>query len=135
MTRDWRDWAPDLAVGVAVLLVGLFEAATTDVRRAPLAPRCALVVPGHGGGCGLSRRAPGVGLVLVWGTCGFQLLYGTDLMVVQLAVVAVAFGTRAVGLPGDGVAQRALHPCRGPGWSSCCSRWTSSQVWSPRWVR
>jgi signal transduction histidine kinase len=96
MTRDWRDWAPDLAVGVAVLLVGLFEAATTDVVSSSRSS-LALVSLGMAVAAGLSRRAPGVGLVLVWGTCGFQLLYGTDLMVVQLALVAVAFGTARWG--------------------------------------
>jgi signal transduction histidine kinase len=50
------------------------------------------VVVGFAAACGLSRRAPFVALVLVWSTCGLQLLAGVGVITVELAVAVVAFG-------------------------------------------
>ncbi|WP_114423792.1 sensor histidine kinase [Nocardioides houyundeii] len=96
VTRDWRSWAPDLAVGLVVLLVGLVEATGTDLvysSRTSLA----LVALGMAAAAGLSRRAPGIALLLVWAVCGIQLLGSVDLMVSEVAVAVVAFGTARWG--------------------------------------
>ncbi|WP_181309918.1 sensor histidine kinase [Nocardioides campestrisoli] len=95
MTQDWRRWAPDLAVGLVVLLAGLIEVMDADsyASRGPLT----LVALGTAAAAGLSRHAPGVALGVIWGICGIQLLGGIDLMIVQVAVAVVAFGTARWG--------------------------------------
>lgn len=98
MRHDWRAWVPDVAVGAVVLLLGLLEATTTDLvysSRASLA----LVALGMATAAGLSRRAPGVALLMVWGICGTQVLSDTHLMIFQVAIAAVAFGTARWGAP------------------------------------
>ena len=41
---------------------------------------------------GLHRRAPGVALLLVWLAGAYQLAFGVEIMLVELAVTVVAFG-------------------------------------------
>ncbi len=89
-------WAPDLALGAAVLLLGLVEAAQTRPYYADWLD-LALVVLGIAVAVGLSRRAPGVALALVWVVCLLQLTTGTPVLVVQLSIAAVAFGAARWG--------------------------------------
>jgi signal transduction histidine kinase len=98
MRHDWRAWAPDIAVGAVVLLLGLLEATTTDLVYGNR-PSLALVALGMATAAGLSRRAPGVALLVVWGVCGMQVLSDTHLMLFQVAIAAVAFGTARWGSP------------------------------------
>lgn len=96
MTTDWRAWVPDLAVAAIVAFLGLYEAATAWVlpgNRFELV----FVAIGTAAAVGLSRRLPAAALALVWGVCGLQLLAGIDLMLVQVTIAAVAFGTARWG--------------------------------------
>ncbi|GAA1161424.1 sensor histidine kinase [Nocardioides aquiterrae] len=95
----WRAWAPDAAVGLAVLLLGLVEVLDIDPYRYPDDPRPALVafVLGIAAAAALSRRLPAVALALVWALCVLQVLTGTQLLMIELAFGVVAFGTARWG--------------------------------------
>lgn len=98
MTTPWRAWVPDAVAAAIVAVLGLYEAATAGVlpeSRAGLA----FVAVGTAAAVGLSRRLPAAALGLVWTVCGVQLLLGIDLMLVQLTIAAVAFGTARWGHP------------------------------------
>ncbi|PZF85917.1 hypothetical protein C1I92_03300 [Jiangella anatolica] len=93
---DWQAWVPDLAVAAVVAFLGLFEAATAwvmPISRVELA----FVAIGTAAAVGLSRRLPAAALGLVWAVCGVQLVFGIDLMLVQVTIAAVAFGTARWG--------------------------------------
>jgi signal transduction histidine kinase len=97
MTRRVPDWWSDVVVGLAVLTFGIWEAAV----RAPqwegdIASRY-LVAIGMGVASGLFRRGPGLALGLVWLSCTVQVVSGLDVMLVQLSVMIVAFGTARYG--------------------------------------
>ena len=94
-----RQWLPDLGIGLVVALFGLWEAFTRDLyhvgdewTRASVAVAIAVAV-------GLYRLGPGFALLLVWIACSIQLLSGTEIMYVQLAIMLVAFGTARHGSP------------------------------------
>ncbi|WP_053207263.1 sensor histidine kinase [Jiangella muralis] len=96
MTTDLRAWVPDIVLAAIVAFLGLYEAATAwglPPHRAELA----FVAVGTAAAVGLSRRLPAAALALVWGVCGLQLLAGIDLMLVQVTIAAVAFGTARWG--------------------------------------
>ncbi|CAN5515443.1 histidine kinase [soil metagenome] len=105
---DWHAWAPDAAAGGIVMFMGLYEAATAYAPsgRLPLV----LVALATALAVGLSRHRPGVALGLVWVTFASQLLTGEPLMLVQLAVAAVAFGTARWGSPATVVASALSIP-------------------------
>lgn len=91
-----RAWAPDLAIGVVVLLLGLVEAS----RAKPFFEDwwdVALVAAGVATAVSLSRRAPGVAVGLVWVVGLLQLATGTPVLLTQVALAAVAFGAARWG--------------------------------------
>ncbi|WP_210649513.1 sensor histidine kinase [Nocardioides sp. SYSU D00065] len=91
-----RAWLPDAALGAAVLLLGLAEAS----RVKPFWQDwwdLALVVGGIATAVGLSRRAPGAALGLVWLVGLAQLVTGTPVLLAQLSIAAVAFGAARWG--------------------------------------
>lgn len=91
-----KAWAPDLALAGAVLLLGLVEAS----RAKPFYEDwwdLAFVVTGTATAVGLSRRAPGVALGLVWVVGSLQLASGTPVLLAQFSVAAVAFGAARWG--------------------------------------
>ncbi|GAA1914295.1 sensor histidine kinase [Nocardioides hwasunensis] len=91
-----RSWAPDAVLAALVLLLGLVEATHTVQlygTRLPLV----LVVLGIAAAVGLSRRAPGIGLALVWLVCFLQVMTGTPVLLTQLTIGFVAFGTARWG--------------------------------------
>lgn len=92
MNERVRDWAPDLAVGVLVLIFGAIDLWGRVVPYGTAPASALFVVVGFALACGLSRKAPGVALLLIWITCGMQLVTGTSVLTVQLAVAIVAFG-------------------------------------------
>lgn len=96
-----RAWAPELALGLAVLVVGLGEAAYTDtaIYFYSSRPTLALVAVATAGTVMLCRRAPGAALALVWGLGAIQLATSTPFLVVQVAFGAVIFGTARWGRP------------------------------------
>ncbi len=97
VASGWSRWAPDLGAGSAVAVLGLLEALSTTAY--PYSGRGALTVVAvvTGAAVGLSRRAPGAALALVWALFVLQVLSGTQVMFVELAVAAVAFGTARWG--------------------------------------
>ena len=60
--------------------------------------------------------------MVVWLTCLVQVLSGTHLMIVELAVGIVAFGTARYGEHCRGLAQRSLDPGRHLGGGDCRAR-------------
>ena len=101
-----RKVIPDLALGLGLGVFALAEAlrAAAPYRDAPTVdfgdPKDywttlinSLVVGwGMAAAAGLHRRAPGVALLLVWLAGGFQLIFGVDILLTELAVMVVAFG-------------------------------------------
>jgi signal transduction histidine kinase len=95
--RRWS-WLPDLVLGLIVLVAGLYEAATTDYV---VSSRFDLgwVAVATGAAVGLSRRLPIVSLSLVWLTCGYEVVHSYPVLVVQVTIAVVAFGTARWGHP------------------------------------
>lgn len=98
----WRGWLPDVGVGLLVLLLGLIETLSIDTTWYVDDPRPALllVVLGIAAAAGLSRRLPAAALALVWGVCLMQVLVGVELLMIELAIGVVAFGTARWGRVG-----------------------------------
>lgn len=102
---DWRGWVPDVAVASVVAVLGLFEALTADyllyggyypgdsTTRVDLV----LVAVATAVAVGLARKAPSLGLFLVWLTCAAELYSSVPVMYVQLAIAGVAFGAARWG--------------------------------------
>ena len=91
-TEQLRAWMPEAGLGVAVLVVGVLEILN---RRLPLLFDVGLelaVVAGIAVAVGLSRRAPGTALAVLWVTALFQVVNGTPVLVAEFAVAIVAFG-------------------------------------------
>ncbi|MCS5732911.1 sensor histidine kinase [Herbiconiux daphne] len=91
-TPTVRSWAPDLAAGLAVLVLGLWEAyanahAGYDYGLGPW-----LVVFGTAAAVSLVRRNGWWSLGILWAVLVLQVATATDLMLIQLAVVGIAFG-------------------------------------------
>ena len=108
----WRAWAPDVAVGLVVLLVGLLEVLDVDHRYWVDDPRpaLALLVVGIAAAVALSRRLPALALALVWAVCAMQVMTGTQLLMVELAIGIVAFGTARWGSAATVVASALSIP-------------------------
>jgi signal transduction histidine kinase len=101
-----RKVIPDLALGLGFGVFALAEAlrAAAPYRNIPSVdfgdPKDywtilidSLVVGwGMAAAAGLHRRAPGVALLLVWLAGGFQMIFGVDILLTELAVMVVAFG-------------------------------------------
>lgn len=96
MMRGLQAWLPDATLGGVVLALGCWEAAETG-GAAELWSLQLLVPVGFAVAAGLSRHAPGLALAVVWATCEIQVAAGLDVMVVELAVAVVAFGTARWG--------------------------------------
>jgi signal transduction histidine kinase len=90
-------WLPDLALGLAVGFVGLLEIDDLGVYTAFDAWALALVVLATAAAVGLSRHLPGLALTLVWVTCALQVVGGLPVLLVQLSIAVVAFGTARWG--------------------------------------
>ncbi|CAI9418453.1 sensor histidine kinase [Nocardioides sp. T2.26MG-1] len=95
----WRTWAPDAAVGLAVLIVGLYEVLGVDHPYYVDDPRpaLALLVVGIATAAALARWLPALALGLVWAICVLQVMTGTQLLMIELAIGIVAFGTARWG--------------------------------------
>ena len=93
----WRAWIPDVGVGALVLLVGLVEVSGIDVYLPDTRTPLVLLVVGIAVTVALCRHLPGLALGLVWVICALQVSSGTQVLVVELALGAVAFGTARWG--------------------------------------
>ena len=94
---DWRAWLPDLAAGFVVAFIGVVEAVTRSSYYGSDVVGLALVGIGTGAAVALSRHLPAVALALVWTIGLLQVLNGTPVMLVELAIAIVAFGTARWG--------------------------------------
>ncbi|MBZ5740402.1 sensor histidine kinase [Nocardioides mangrovi] len=96
---DWRTWAPDLAVGLVVLALGVLEILNIDTFYYETNPRpgLILVVLGVAAAAGLARRMPAIALALVWVVGTLQVIGGVQLLMVELAIGIVAFGAARWG--------------------------------------
>ncbi len=81
-------WAPEAVLAGLVLVYGLLEA----YRSAYAGGAILLLVLGFTVATALSRHLPGAALVLVWLMGACQVLTGTSVLLVEFAVVFVAFG-------------------------------------------
>jgi signal transduction histidine kinase len=85
-------------LGAAVALVGAVEVFTTgSFVYSGERPTLVLVSLGMGVAVACSRHAPAVALALVWAVCGLQVLDGTTVLLTQISVAIVAFGTARWG--------------------------------------
>jgi len=89
------DRVSSAVAGAAVLVVGLLEAMLSSGLSNRLAPT--LIVVGTAAAVGFARRMPILALLLLWAVCVLQLLRGSELMLVQLAIVYVAFAAARWG--------------------------------------
>ncbi|WP_299052170.1 histidine kinase [uncultured Nocardioides sp.] len=87
-----RAFGPDVAVGLVVLLLGLYELRDETAMVEATAGDVYYVVVGFAIAAGLSRRAPAAGLALVWLTSAGQVVTNVPLLLVQLSAAVVAFG-------------------------------------------
>jgi signal transduction histidine kinase len=92
-----REWWPDATLGGAVAFVGLAEQTSGFQFLDELTRDSLVLILGFGLATGLSRRVPGAALVIVWLTCMMQVRSGTHLMIIELTVGIVAFGTARYG--------------------------------------
>ncbi|MCW2785172.1 MAG: hypothetical protein JWP74_1689 [Marmoricola sp.] len=109
LREQWRTWLPDALLGLAVLVAGLVEAgeSATYTYVSPYRgggfhdswAAMALVTVGTAIAVGLCRRAPAAALLLVWITCSLQVVCDVPVMLTQLTVAAVSFGTARWGRP------------------------------------
>lgn len=115
MTREWRAWIPDVALGLVVLALGLLEAANTDLFDVAGRSRVSLVGVAllTGAAVACSRREPGLALSLVWAMSAIQVLTGSPIMLVQLAFAIVAFGTARWGRSSTVIAAGLSIPTAG----------------------
>lgn len=95
MQRWFRVWAPDLAAGLLVLFAGYLE----TVRAVWFSPGLSqvLISVGMAAAVTCTRHRPAVALGLVWIIALLQFSGGLDLMLVQLSIAYVAFGTARWG--------------------------------------
>ncbi len=110
MSRSWGRWVPDAVVGMLVALVGLYEINQVSVATGRSVISLLFVVIGTAGAVGLSRRRPGLALALVWATCSSQVVSDTPVLLVQLTIAVVAFGTARWGGPATLVASLVSIP-------------------------
>lgn len=95
-----HSWVPDGTVAALVVALGLIDAYSSG-RYGGFPGRAATVVLlATALATGLSRRAPAAALGLVWATAAAQIVTGTPVLLAQLCVAAVAFGTARWGSTG-----------------------------------
>jgi signal transduction histidine kinase len=94
-----HEWWPDAVLGGAVAFAGLAEVTSGFQFFYDFTLDSWLVIAGFSLAVGLSRRIPGAALAVIWLTGVAQVLSGTHLMIVELTVGVVAFGTARYGDP------------------------------------
>ncbi|KQW42988.1 hypothetical protein ASC77_22055 [Nocardioides sp. Root1257] len=107
----WQKWGPDVALGAVVAFFGLAEVLGSsryifDDERTALA----FIAVGMGVAAACARHAPAAALAVVWLVCGLQVLTGTTVMLTQISVVIVGFGTARWGRPATVVASGLSIP-------------------------
>lgn len=87
-----RPWSADLVVGLIVLALGIWEASANFVSGFERSVVPWIVVLGIAAAAGLVRRAGWWSLGILWLLLLLQATTSTDVMIVELAIVGVAFG-------------------------------------------
>lgn len=93
----WRRWIPDACLGIAVALLGIFEVYADPLWYGHERSSLILVSLGMGVAVACSRHAPALALAVVWAVCGLQVANDGTVMLTQLAVAIVSFGTARWG--------------------------------------
>lgn len=88
---------PDATLGALVLLAGILEETNVDYLRIRTRLSLVVVTACIALAVSLSRRAPGLGLLLVWFACASQLAFSLPLLITQAAIAVVAFGAARWG--------------------------------------
>lgn len=105
MNAVLRRWAPDATAGLVVLILGLAETTASRRYSGGTATATEVVLLATAVAVALSRRAPGVALLVVWLSVLLEVLgtvlaeYQAPVMVVQAADLAVLYGTARWGRP------------------------------------
>lgn len=95
-TQPITGWALDIGLAATVLVVGAYEARVGFTSAEPVRGG-ALIAVGMSAAVALFRRSPGFALLLVWLACSVQVFDHSDVMLVQLSTVIVAYGTARYG--------------------------------------
>ena len=82
-------WA-DLGVGAAVFAAGFVEMSRTSVWAGSSALPALTFLVLLSGAVGCYRKAPGIGLALVWMSSALQIDAGAGVMITQLSVLLLA---------------------------------------------
>ncbi|MFD0747386.1 hypothetical protein ACFQ1L_40430 [Phytohabitans flavus] len=106
----WQEWLPDAVAGLIVATLGLIIAILNyggfnDYAPIPLGglspdrevALLVVVAVVTGAAVAASRPAPGPALALVWMLAGIHVVVGVPILVTELAIAAVAFGTARWG--------------------------------------
>ncbi|HEY9408913.1 MAG TPA: histidine kinase [Jiangellaceae bacterium] len=89
-------WA-DLGVGAAVFAAGFVEMSRTSVWAGSSALPALTFLVLLSGAVGCYRKAPGIGLALVWMSSALQIDAGAGVMITQLSVLLLAYGAARFG--------------------------------------
>ncbi|HEY1135236.1 MAG TPA: histidine kinase [Nocardioides sp.] len=108
-----QGWVPDVLVGLVVAVFGIAELLRFSWVTAGERGSIALVIAFTAVSVALARHLPGPALALVWATCLAQGLLGLPVLITQVAVAAVAFGTARWGSRVTLVAGLASMPAAG----------------------
>lgn len=95
---DWRNWVPNGLAALVVLLAGVAEVLiSVHYNVFPNRGTVAPIVIATAVAVGLGRRWPGVAIALAWLTGLFQIVTGAPVLLVQMALAAVVFGSARWG--------------------------------------
>ena len=93
-------WMPYVGLGLTVAFLGVFEVLATPPWELGYArTELVLVSMAIGVAVACTRWAPGAGLALVWAVCLLQVSTDTPILLTELLVAIVAFGTARWGRP------------------------------------
>lgn len=103
-------WAPALGVGLAVVVLGVWEVNAIEVRSDTGAVGVVLFVCGFAVAVASYRLLPGLALALLWLLTAIQLWYGVPLLLVEVSVAVIAYGCARYGSVATLVASAASVP-------------------------
>jgi signal transduction histidine kinase len=109
----WQEWLPDAAAGLIVaafgLVIAIMSFGSFGLYPGPVAPGTlspdrqtallAVVAIVMGAAVGVSRLAPGAALAMVWTLAATHVAVDVPILVTELAIAVVAFGTARWGSP------------------------------------
>ncbi|MEU6263654.1 sensor histidine kinase [Saccharopolyspora shandongensis] len=94
----WRVWIPEGVAALVVLIAGAVETLiSVHYNVFPHRGTAVPIIAGTAVAVGLGRRWPGAALAMVWLIGGYQAVIGPPVLLVQIALAAVVFGTSRWG--------------------------------------